>query len=262
MAVKEVPKNLNTVENNNSIPLEVALMEQVNNVPGVIKFIDYFDMADSFYIVMERFNSKDLFDFISEQGPLPESLARDLFKQLLDTVSACHQLGVVHRDIKDENILVDLNTFKIKLIDFGSGTFHEGDKTYTEFQGTRVYSPPEWIGSRSYKAEGLTVWSLGILLYDLVCGDIPFECDEHILSASPTWYPQLRLSHEVRSLISGCLSACPHQRLTLGEVANHPWLQEKKVASCKAGIPIPGQDKNITYSSSGSYSCSASSSSS
>merc|ERR1712121_375623 len=122
--LKVVPKNVNTIQTDyNIIPLEVALMEQVSNVPGVIKFIDYFDMGDSFYIVMERFNSKDLFDFISEHGPLSESMARDLFKQLLETVRDCHKKGVVHRDIKDENILVDLKTLKIKLIDFGSGTF-------------------------------------------------------------------------------------------------------------------------------------------
>ena len=72
---------------------------------------------------MERFNSKDLFDFISEQGPLPEAVAKDLFSQLVDTVRLCHQKGVVHRDIKDENILIDINTFKTKLIDFGSGAY-------------------------------------------------------------------------------------------------------------------------------------------
>merc|ERR1711974_115722 len=111
-----------------------------------IRFIDYFDMQTCFYIVMERFHSKDLFDFISEQGPLPEALAKDIFRQLLTTLVSCHQKGVVHRDIKDENILIDLNTFKIKLIDFGSGCFLE-DRVYREFQGPRVYSPPEWINS-------------------------------------------------------------------------------------------------------------------
>merc|ERR1711892_1425683 len=166
VAVKEVSKDTNTLTNNN-VPLEVALMQQVNDVPGVIKLLDYFVTTDSFYIVMERFASKDLFDFISEQGPLPEALARELFMQLVDTVSECHDKGVVHRDIKDENILIDINTFKTKLIDFGSGT-HLEKEVYQEFKGTRVYSPPEWINSGTYTAEALTVWSLGILLYDMV----------------------------------------------------------------------------------------------
>merc|ERR1711970_1064259 len=143
VAVKEVSKDIDMLTDDN-IPLEVALMQQVNNVPGVIKLLDYFDTADYFYVVMERFNSKDLFDFITEQGPLPEHLARDLFMQLVDTVSECHEKGVVHRDIKDENILIDINTFRIKLIDFGSGALLQ-EGLYHKFKGTRVYSPPEWI---------------------------------------------------------------------------------------------------------------------
>merc|ERR1711973_608202 len=125
VAVKEVSKDEKVMMGSDNMPLEVALMQQLQDVPGVIKFIDYFDMQTCFYIVMERFHSKDLFDFISEQGPLPEALAKDIFRQLLTTLVSCHQKGVVHRDIKDENILIDLNTFKIKLIDFGSGCFLE-----------------------------------------------------------------------------------------------------------------------------------------
>merc|ERR1711892_1224241 len=221
VAVKEVSKDMDTLTNNN-VPLEVALMQQVNDVPGVIKLLDYFDTTDSFYIVMERFTSKDLFDFISEQGPLPEALARDLFMQLVDTVSECHDKGVVHRDIKDENILIDINTFKTKLIDFGSGT-HLEKTVYQEFKGTRVYSPPEWINSGTYTAEALTVWSLGILLYDMVCGDIPFESDDEICAGRLVWFKQLNLSSQVKDLISGCLTLDPHERMTLDRIRYHPW---------------------------------------
>merc|ERR1712158_291767 len=147
----------------------------------------------------------------------------DIFRQLLTTLVSCHQKGVVHRDIKDENILIDLNTFKIKLIDFGSGCFLE-DRVYREFQGTRVYSPPEWINSRAYRPEGLTVWSLGVLLYDMVCGDVPFESDAQISRAHLTWFPQLKLSEEVKSLITGCLKVNTEERLTLADVVDHPWL--------------------------------------
>ena len=230
VAVKEVSKDSETLTNNN-VPLEVALMQQVNDVPGVIKLIDYFDTADSFYIVMERFNSKDLFDFISEQGPLSEALSRDLFSQLVNTVSECHKKGVVHRDIKDENILIDIKTGKTKLIDFGSGALIE-NRVYQEFKGTRVYSPPEWINCGAYTAEALTVWSLGILLYDMVCGDIPFESDHEISTARLVWFKQLSLSNQAKDLISGCLTPDPAKRMTLDQVQDHPWLRgEIKVPS-------------------------------
>merc|ERR1712012_1188147 len=269
VAVKEVNKDERVVVGDNNIPLEVALMQQLQDVPGVIRFIDYFDMQTCFYIVMERFHSKDLFDFISEQGPLPEALAKDIFRQLLTTLVSCHQKGVVHRDIKDENILIDLNNFKIKLIDFGSGCFLE-DRVYREFQGTRVYSPPEWVNSRAYRPEGLTIWSLGVLLYDMVCGDVPFECDAQISKAHLTWFPQLKLSEEVKSLISGCLKVNPHQRLNIHQVAAHPWLQGKTIPGNQVTrntrnteLLFPPTERNqASYSSSASSTSSASSASS
>merc|ERR1712217_961431 len=205
VAVKEVSKDEKVMMGEDNIPLEVALMQQLQDVPGVIKLLDYYEMNHCYFIVMERFQCKDL------------------FKQILETITTLHKRGIVHRDIKDENILIDPKTFKTKIIDFGSGDYIE-DKVYTRLQGTRVYSPPEWINSRAYRPEGLTVWSLGVLLYDMVCGDVPFESDGQISRAHLTWFPQLKLSEEVKSLISGCLKVDTSERLTLAEIAAHPWL--------------------------------------
>merc|ERR1712088_383164 len=257
VAVKEVSKDEKVMLGSDNMPLEVALMQQLQDVPGVIKLIDYFEMNHSYFIVMERFHCKDLFDFISEQGPLPETLAKELFKQILQTIMDCHKRGIVHRDIKDENILIDLKTFRTKVIDFGSGAYIE-DKVYHRFQGTRVYSPPEWIESRAYRPEGLTVWSLGILLYDLVCGDVPFESDGQISRAHLTWFPQLKLSEEVKSLITGCLKVNTEERLTLADLAIHPWL-------CITSAPKPSQppsSKKLLFSSKSVCHSSSSSSSS
>ena len=256
VAVKEVSKDERVVVGAGGLPLEVALMQQLRDVPGVIRFLDYFDMQHCFYIVMERFHSKDLFDFISEQGPLPEALARDLLRQLVATVTACHHKGVLHRDIKDENILIDLDTFKIKLIDFGSGAVLE-KKTYQSFEGTRVYAPPEWISQRAYRPEGLTVWSLGVLLYDMLCGDVPFDCDAQILRAKLTWFPQLGLSEEARALITGCLAVAPGERLSLAEVASHPWLEGRQGPGAREEARQEGrlrEERTFCYSSSSSYS--------
>merc|ERR1712024_51686 len=178
-------------------------------------------------------NTKDLFDFITDEGPLPENFAKGMFSEIVQTVIKCRDSGVLHRDIKDENILVDLKSFNIKLIDFGSGCEHnhheEPDKVFKEFRGTRVYSPPEWIRDGEYQADKLTVWSLGILLYDMLCGDIPYTTDQEICSGKLIWPAQVSLSHSARDLIARCLTVEPSERITLDNLLSHSFFNQHQI---------------------------------
>lgn len=199
------------------VPREIALLHKLNH-KYIIRMLDYFEDASHFYIIMEKPDKYiDLFDYITKKGVVSEKSSRFLFRQILEAIQYSHSMGVVHRDIKDENILIDLKENCIKLIDYGSGTFLSSE-LYTEYEGklniiiqlvnilslpsfvsptpslppspplpsflgTRVYSPPEWLVQRCYHAIPATVWSLGILLYDMLQGDIPFEEDVDIKKA-------------------------------------------------------------------------------
>ena len=103
------------------VPLELKLLHSVQTVSGVIRLLDFYERKDSFIYVMERpSNVRDMFDFITEKGALEEEVARSFFRQVTTTILACHGKGVAHLDIKDENLLVDMKTGKVSLIDFGS----------------------------------------------------------------------------------------------------------------------------------------------
>jgi len=206
------------------VPLELKLLNKVQGVPGVIRLYDFFERKDSFIYILERPEQcKDLFDFITDKGALSEELAKEFFRDIVATIIACHRRGVTHRDIKDENILLDLNTGRLCLIDFGSGAFVKSE-AFLEFDGTRVYSPPEWISEGQYHYGPATVWSLGVLLYDMVCGDIPFERDEEICNADLTWRKEI--SPLCVDLIKSCLTVEQESRIDIDKILSHPWMMD------------------------------------
>merc|ERR1719370_2120891 len=232
VAVKEVRRSsVPPYMMEEGLPLEVQLLQAVEGVPGVIRLLDYFATPDSFFIVMELVEGRDLFDYISERGPLEERLAGRLFKQVVESVAGCQERGVLHGDVKDENVLLEEDSngeVRARLIDLGSGSWFSSSEVYSNYEGTRVYAPPEWVACRRYKGEALTVWSLGILLYDMLCGDIPFETDTEILEGRLVWWEELGISNIARDLVTKCLHRDQAARINLDQVLAHPFCQDSR----------------------------------
>ena len=226
VAIKHVIKSKVTNWTNyegKKVPLEFQFLSILKHVEGVIDLIDFYEENDSFLYILELpTNSKDLFDYITDKKVLTEVQARNFFQQIVRIVMDCHHNGVVHRDLKDENLILNSTTGELKLIDFGSAAFLKQEE-YTNFCGTKVYAPPEWIKTKKYKAEPLTVWSLGILLFNMVCGDVPFEKDEQICNAKLKF--RKSISKECRDLIQTCLKIHPEERIQLQNICHHPWMK-------------------------------------
>ncbi|RMB96049.1 hypothetical protein DUI87_27489 [Hirundo rustica rustica] len=146
---------------------------------NIIQLLDWFEQPDGFALVMERpEQSQDLLEFLLERDVLCEEMARWIFSARCWRpcgTSHCRRLRVLHRDIKLENLLVEPESGDLKLIDFGCGTFLQ-EHAYTQFG-----RPPQWICLGYYHGHAATVWSLGVLLYVMVCGSLPFQEDRDIV---------------------------------------------------------------------------------
>ncbi|NXA00564.1 PASK kinase, partial [Nesospiza acunhae] len=202
---------------------EIAILQKLQH-PSIIKVLDVFENECFFQLVMEKHGSGlDLFTFIDNQPNLDEPLASYIFRQLVSAVGYLHCRNILHRDIKDENIVI-AEDFTIKLVDFGSAAYLEPGKLFYTFCGTIEYCSPEVLSGKPYHGPELEMWSLGITLYTLVLGENPFCELEEALAAVLS--PPRPVSEGLMDLLAGLLHPDPEQRMTLARLAEAPWLRQ------------------------------------
>ncbi|KAI7902854.1 kinase-like domain-containing protein [Cokeromyces recurvatus] len=202
--------------------------------PNIVSLYEILSTENTIYIVSEHCAHGDLFDALLQHGKFDESQVRFWFSQLLDAIHYCHSLGIIHRDLKLENILLDEHD-NVKICDFGFARQTDKNQLLKTFCGSLAYSAPEVVQHQSYSGPATDIWSLGVILFALLAGELPFDDDcESVLQKKvinieyiiPPFF-----SSEVADLISRILKLNPFERLTISQIFQHPWLSHSSGAS-------------------------------
>ncbi|KAJ5888238.1 hypothetical protein N7495_008279 [Penicillium taxi] len=211
-----------------TVPLEIHVLDFLRRDgykhPNIVEMEGFFEDDINYYIEMKPHGlpGMDLFDYIELKPTMEESECRNIFKQVVSAIHHLHTKAmVVHRDIKDENVVLD-GEGRIKLIDFGSAAYIRNGP-FDVFVGTIDYAAPEVLQGRSYRGKEQDIWALGILLYTIVYKENPFYNVDEILD-HPLRIPFLPFSEDCIDLIRKMLDRDVDSRLTITEVLEHPWM--------------------------------------
>ncbi|XP_052598741.1 sperm motility kinase 2B-like [Peromyscus californicus insignis] len=221
---------------------EVNIMKMINH-PNIISLVQVIESEKKIYLIMEVFAGKQLYQYVGKAGHLEEDRARGIFRQILSAVSYCHEHGIIHRDLKPDNIMVDRKG-NVKIIDFGLGAQVRPGEKLSFYCGVYKFAAPEFHLRRLYDGPKVDIWTLGVVLYFMVVGKVPFdavtlpELRHQIVNANYT--VPLDMSQELQDLLSLLMTVDPSLRPTVDEVKRHPWLREEMEASpndCEEMVP-------------------------
>ncbi|NP_001084256.1 microtubule affinity regulating kinase 3 L homeolog [Xenopus laevis] len=205
---------------------EVRIMKILNH-PNIVKLFEVIETEKTLYLIMEYASGGEVFDYLVAHGRMKEKEARAKFRQIVSAVQYCHQKHIVHRDLKAENLLLDAD-MNIKIADFGfSNEFTVGNKLDT-FCGSPPYAAPELFQGKKYDGPEVDVWSLGVILYTLVSGSLPFdgqnlkELRERVLRGK--YRIPFYMSTDCENLLKRFLVLNPSKRGTLEQIMKDRWI--------------------------------------
>ncbi|GAB1602325.1 serine/threonine-protein kinase SIK1-like [Argonauta hians] len=228
VAIKIIDKTQLDEANLRKVHREVQIMKLLKH-PHIIRLYQVMETKKMLYLVTEYAPKGEIFDYIAQKGRMSESEARKKFWQILSAVEYCHNMRVVHRDLKAENLLLDAN-MNIKIADFGFANYYKPNEHLNTWCGSPPYAAPEVFEGKNYLGPQIDIWSLGVVLYVLVCGALPFDGDNlqtlryRVLSGR--FRIPFFMSTECEQLIRKMLVLDPSKRYTIQQVRNHRWIQE------------------------------------
>ncbi|XP_016978282.1 MAP/microtubule affinity-regulating kinase 4 [Drosophila rhopaloa] len=226
VAIKVIDKTQLNTSARQKLYREVKIMKLLNH-PNIVRLFQVIESERTLYLVMEYASRGELFDHLVKNGRMRERDARVIFRQLVSAIQYCHSKFVVHRDLKAENLLLDQN-MNIKIADFGFGNTFDPNAQLETFCGSPPYAAPELFMGRKYAGPEVDAWSLGVVLYTLVSGSLPFdggtlkELRERVLRGK--YRVPYYISMDCENLMRKFLVLNPAKRTTLSAVMSDKWI--------------------------------------
>ncbi|EGT59103.1 CBN-PAR-1 protein [Caenorhabditis brenneri] len=226
VAIKIIDKTALNPSSLQKLFREVKIMKQLDH-PNIVKLYQVMETEQTLYLVLEYASGGEVFDYLVAHGRMKEKEARAKFRQIVSAVQYLHSKNIIHRDLKAENLLLDQD-MNIKIADFGfSNTFSLGNKLDT-FCGSPPYAAPELFSGKKYDGPEVDVWSLGVILYTLVSGSLPFdgqnlkELRERVLRGK--YRIPFYMSTDCENLLKKFLVINPQRRSSLDNIMKDRWM--------------------------------------
>ncbi|MES1904549.1 MAG: MAP microtubule affinity-regulating kinase 1 [Paramarteilia canceri] len=226
VAIKIFSKKSLNSQSQAKILREIEIMKSLYH-PNIISLLEVIEGEKHTFLVIELANGGELFDYLVKWGRMKEKSARIIFKQLVEAVLYCHTNGIVHRDLKAENILLD-DKENIKLVDFGFSNKYNKNNLLDTFCGSPPYAAPELFQAKKYTGPEVDVWSLGVILYSLITGGLPFDGDNIKELRQKVMIGRFRIpyyvSTECENLLLQMLCKNTEKRINLQNVLISAWM--------------------------------------
>ncbi|KAI8895395.1 kinase-like domain-containing protein [Globomyces pollinis-pini] len=228
VAIKVIDKTQLDEKKIGKLYREVRIMKLLHH-PNIVKLYEVIETKSTVFLVMEYASGGELYDYLVVHGKMKEKEARAKFRQILSAVSYCHKKRVIHRDLKAENLLLDHN-LDIKIADFGFSNYFDPDSKLDTFCGSPPYAAPELFQGRRYTGPEVDIWSLGVILYVLTTGCLPFDGKNLQEMRESVCRGKYRipffLTDNCEKLLKKFLVRDPLKRNSLEILIDDPWINE------------------------------------